>query len=224
MTMRALRRVLAGGLRVFAIPVLVVAALVAFGHLNPNQRPVASDRTSHTGFEAAAVPTSTHAAEERPAPPRLTAPPTTSPPPPTTSAPRARHRVAVCSRNHDGQLIVVSISKQRAWMCERTRLVRSTAVTTGNADAGLATPTGSWQVYGKETDRYLTGADYSDFVHYWVPFFGDYGFHDATWQKMAFGSPRYRTEGSHGCVHLPTAAMKWLYDWVQLGATATVVG
>jgi len=59
-------------------------------------------------------------------------------------------------------------------------------------------------------------------VHYWVPFNGSIGFHDATWQTIPFGSPLYQTSGSHGCVHLPTATMAWLYSWLKVGANVTV--
>ena len=32
----------------------------------------------------------------------------------------------------------------------------------------------------------------------------------------------YRTEGSHGCVHMPLAAMKFLYDWAAVGTTVDI--
>ncbi len=216
--MGALRRLLvAFGWRVVAVPVLAAIMVFALLHTGPGHRVDASDRTAHGRSSTTSGLKSRSAIEERPTPPRLGS---------ASTAARSRSpkpEVAVCARNKDPQLVLVSLSKQRAWMCERTRQLRTTAVTTGKLSDGSGTPTGTWQVYGKETDRYLNGADYSDFVHYWVPFFGDFGFHDATWQKMPFGSPQYRTRGSHGCVHLPTATMRWLYDWVQLGATATVV-
>jgi lipoprotein-anchoring transpeptidase ErfK/SrfK len=60
-------------------------------------------------------------------------------------------------------------------------------------------------------------------VHYWIPFNGDFGFHDATWQTMPFGSPDYRTQGSHGCVHLPMPTVQWLYNWAQAGSTVVTV-
>ncbi len=216
--MGALRRLVAAfRWRVVVVPVLVAITAFAVVIATPSYSVDAPGRTAHGRTPAASGPDKTSTLEERPKPPRL------------KRAPSAAHSrspkpaVSVCARNNDLQLILVSLSRQRAWMCQRTRQVRTTPVTTGKESDGSGTPTGSWQVYGKETDRYLNGPDYSDFVHYWVPFFGDFGFHDATWQKMPFGSPLYRTEGSHGCVHLPTPTMRWLYDWVQLGATATVV-
>ena len=128
-----------------------------------------------------------------------------------------------CLTNRYARLVLVSISQQHAWMCHGRRQVNSSPVTTGNLHGGDATPTGSWTVQGKQTDRYLTGPGYRDFVHYWIPFDGDIGFHDATWQRMPFGSPGYATKGSHGCVHLPMVAVSWLYGWVSTGSTVVTV-
>ncbi len=95
-------------------------------------------------------------------------------------------------------------------------------MTSGTPGPDTATPTGTWRVYAKETDRFLTGPGYREFVHYWVPFHGDFGFHDAAWQTMPFGSPQYKDHGSHGCLHLPDAAMSWLYRWIRIGATVAI--
>ena len=136
-----------------------------------------------------------------------------------------RHEVeaANCSANGYRQLVLVSISSQHAWMCEGHRQVYSTPVTTGATFDGRNTPLGSWRVQGKERDRDLVGPGYRDHVKYWVPFNGDYGLHDAAWQKMPFGSPGYHQQGSHGCVHLPTPAMAWVYAWAKVGETVVTI-
>ena len=107
-------------------------------------------------------------------------------------------------------------------MCEGPRQLDSSPVTTGDPVTGHATPTGTWQIQAKQTDRDLTGPGYRDHVYYWMPFDGDIGFHDALWQTLPFGSPNYAVAGSHGCVHLPMAAMAWLFQWTQVGTTVTV--
>jgi lipoprotein-anchoring transpeptidase ErfK/SrfK len=66
----------------------------------------------------------------------------------------------------------------------------------------------------------LTGEAYH--VEYWMPYDGNYGFHDSAWQTFPYGSQQYRTAGSHGCVHLPLSTMAWLYNWAKLGATVTI--
>ena len=139
--------------------------------------------------------------------------------------PRAAVVVNVCRSNRAAQLVLVSITHQTAWMCAGSRLVHSSPVTTGETDNGDDTPTGTWQIEDKQTDRtlyLLDGQTY--FVHYWLPFSGElYGFHDATWQTVPFGTSDYHADGSHGCVHMPLAQMAWLYDWADVGATVTVL-
>lgn len=107
-------------------------------------------------------------------------------------------------------------------MCEREQLIREMVVTTGATLHDHATPRGTWKVQAKQADRVLNGPDYSVHVNYWVPYDGDFGFHDAAWQQMPFGTTGYRNLGSHGCVHLPMAQMKWFYHWVRAGASVTI--
>jgi len=145
----------------------------------------------------------------------------------TTTTPPATHAAAakpsICRSNNAGQHVFVSISQQHVWMCTGSEQVYATAATTGASANGDGTPTGTWHVLAKETDRWLTPLDGSSYhVAYWVPYDGPYGFHDSTWQKFAYGSPKYRTDGSHGCVHLPMSAMKWFYKWADVGTAVTI--
>ena len=119
--------------------------------------------------------------------------------------------------------MLVSISRQHLWACAGGKLVNSTQVTTGAAVADHQTPVGSWRVQAKQRDRYLRGPGYVDYVEYWMPFNGSFGLHDASWQTIPFGSKQWRSEGSHGCVHLPTTAMAWLYKWVSVGRTVVTI-
>jgi hypothetical protein len=145
-----------------------------------------------------------------------------------------------CANNTLSQNIIVSISVQHLWACSGSHSVYDSAVITGmeNYPADL-TPTGVYHIYAKETDQTLTGHDstgsWSDPVSYWMPFldnqYGEYGFHDATWRSPAdFGNiniynPHTDAEhGSHGCVELPLATAKWLYNWSSIGTTVTVEG
>ena len=130
-----------------------------------------------------------------------------------------------CAGNTTAQFIRVSITAQHAWLCARDHLVYDTAVTTGmTGSKDTRTPTGSFRIQGRNTDTTLNpGAGEAFAVKYWVPFDAPaFGFHDSAWQKFPYGSARYRTQGSHGCVHMPLAAMKYLYDWVQIGASVHI--
>jgi lipoprotein-anchoring transpeptidase ErfK/SrfK len=144
---------------------------------------------------------------------------------PTVPAPaKARAAPDACVHNTAGQLVLVDVAKQRVWMCAGRHTVFQSAVTTGMVGEYTATPTGTYQVQDKVRDTSLTlitGESYA--VKYWVPFDAPlFGFHDSSWQAFPYGSPRYRTEGSHGCIHMPLAAMKFLVDWAQVGATVTI--
>lgn len=159
-----------------------------------------------------------------------------SPVPPVATTVRqakggAGHRAAAptapvdhCAHNRAAQLVLVSISDQRAWLCARSRTVFSTAVTTGMRGRATVTPTGHFRIQGRDRDTVLhpdNGRSYP--VRYWIPFDApDYGFHDASWQKMPFGSAAYRTDGSHGCVHMPRKAVAFLYRWVRIGTPVLI--
>jgi lipoprotein-anchoring transpeptidase ErfK/SrfK len=129
-----------------------------------------------------------------------------------------------CDHRTSGQLVVVSIEQQHLWTCDGDRTVLSTAVTTGASRDGDATPRGTFAVQGLNRDTTLTtsgGASYR--VHYWIPFHvGVWGFHDASWQTIPFGSSRYVTGGSHGCVHMPLAAIRQLFHRVRYGTKVRI--
>jgi lipoprotein-anchoring transpeptidase ErfK/SrfK len=119
------------------------------------------------------------------------------------------------------------------WACDGTTKAYNSAVITGmeNLPADL-TPTGTYHIYAKETNRYLNGSDstgsWHDYVYYWMPFldnqYGVYGFHDATWRPgNAFGNiSSYSSNASHGCVEMPLVAARWLYNWSTIGTTVTI--
>jgi hypothetical protein len=143
--------------------------------------------------------------------------------------------VNYCAKNSLDNFIRISIQKRHLWACEGAKKVYETAVITGlRGHPETETPVGTYKIYGKMTNTTLTGSDsrgtWKDPVYYWMPFldnqYGTYGFHDATWRdNSVFGqiSPDSE-EASHGCVELPLAASKWLYEWAPVGTTVTVEG
>ncbi|HET9098116.1 MAG TPA: L,D-transpeptidase [Candidatus Saccharimonadales bacterium] len=141
--------------------------------------------------------------------------------------------VNYCQNNTLNQLLLVSVSRRHLWACAGPQQVFDTPVVTGDTQyADTTTPPGSYQIYGKATDLTLTGSSslgtWHDPVSYWMPFldnqYGAYGLHDATWRPAsAFGNiDPSTTQASNGCVELPLASAKWIYDWVQIGATVTI--
>jgi hypothetical protein len=128
-----------------------------------------------------------------------------------------RHRpVNPCRANNDAQKAIVSLAKQHMWMCARQRSVFDTPITSGIAGTYTRTPTGNYWIQGRNRNTTLTlntGATYP--VRYWIPFDAPlFGFHDSSWQRFPYGSPKYQTDGSHGCIHMPLRAIAWFYRWV----------
>jgi lipoprotein-anchoring transpeptidase ErfK/SrfK len=152
----------------------------------------------------------------RPTPSRHVAAHTAPLPEQPVQQPVHKHRTNHCAHNRAAQKVIVSIKAQHLWMCARHRLVRQTPVTTGMVGQWTNTPTGNYRIQGRNRDTTLTlntGATYA--VKYWIPFDAPlFGFHDSSWQKFPYGSPKYKTDGSHGCVHMPLKSIAFLYRWV----------
>lgn len=176
----------------------------------------AADVTGGHGAASTPVTSARSAPTVQSAAPAAAAPPATSKRP---SAPDA------CAHNTLRQRVIVDISAQHVWLCTGAHTAYQSAVTTGAVDLPYdSTPLGTFHVQGRNRDTTLTLADGASYqVHYWVPFDAPlFGFHDAQWQQLPFGSPAYRTRGSHGCVHMPLAAMSYLYHWAPVGTTVTI--
>jgi lipoprotein-anchoring transpeptidase ErfK/SrfK len=103
-------------------------------------------------------------------------------------------------------------------------VARDTAITSGMSGEFTETPTGRYVIQGLNRNTTLTlntGATYP--VKYWIPFDAPlFGFHDSSWQHFPYGSPLYRTRGSHGCIHMPLAAIRFLYHWADIGTTVRI--
>ncbi|HMH31056.1 MAG TPA: L,D-transpeptidase family protein [Methylomirabilota bacterium] len=138
-----------------------------------------------------------------------------------------------CEGNTQSKLIKVSVDQRHLWACEASKQVYDTPVITGLKDhPETETPLGTYHIYGKTTNTTLKGSDsrgsWNDPVYYWMPFltnqYGTYGFHDATWRPdTAFGNVDPTSQdASHGCIELPLASSKWLYEWAPIRTTVIV--
>lgn len=138
-----------------------------------------------------------------------------------------------CSGNNLTKDVVVVIALRHLWACDKSQAMFNSAVVTGyNGNPSNITPTGTFHIYKKFTNVYLSGHDdlgsWDVHVNYWMPFlfnkYGAYGLHDATWrQPNAFGNiPQSSKNASHGCVELPLSTAKWLYNWLNVGSTVTI--
>jgi lipoprotein-anchoring transpeptidase ErfK/SrfK len=124
-----------------------------------------------------------------------------------------------CAHNNGRQLVRVSLRRQHVWLCAHRHLAYSSPVTSGMVGQYTSTPTGNYEIQGLDRNTVLTlitGEQYQ--VKYWIPFSAPlFGFHDSSWQRFPYGSPKYKTDGSHGCVHLPLKTIRFLYNWVDIG-------
>ena len=133
--------------------------------------------------------------------------------------------------------IVVSLSKQSLTAYDANTPVVTTLVTTGNQI--LPTPVGVFPVLGKYSpftfhSPWPKGSPfwYADSPVTYALLFDDRGYyiHDAPWRSdfgpgsnAKPGTPGQDLTGSHGCVNVPLAIAKQLYDWAPTGTAVQVV-
>lgn len=91
-----------------------------------------------------------------------------------------------------------------------------TPIVTGNTSRRMGTPSGVNFVYAKQKNRILRGRGYASHVDFWMPVKGNIGIHDAAWRGK-FGGTIYQTNGSHGCINTPRAAMEQLFEMAEVG-------
>lgn len=109
--------------------------------------------------------------------------------------------------------IEVNLTTQRTILYENDQVVQSWAASTGLPSS--PTTAGSYRIGWKTSMQDMgcfEGATYCTENVPWVAYFnGDQAFHGAYWHNN-FGNVM-----SHGCVNLPVASAKFLYDWAPKG-------
>ncbi len=127
------------------------------------------------------------------------------------------------SSNDIGNTYVeICIKRQQMWFYKNGELLVDTAVVTGNPSKQNDTPAGGvWALDGKYLNFTLVGQDYRTPVSYWMPFNGGVGIHDLQ-SRAYFGGTIYLTNGSHGCVNTPLAAVATIYDNIEVGTPVIV--
>lgn len=126
------------------------------------------------------------------------------------------------------QLIFISLRYQTMYVYEDGELILSTSITSGRQD--YETVRGTFKVYTKQRNKLLKSPfpeeEYELWVDYWMGFYGGYGIHDACnsrdcW-RTRFGGASYVYNGSHGCINTPYNAVKFIYNWANIGTTVYV--
>lgn len=117
--------------------------------------------------------------------------------------------------------VEVNLTAQHLFFYKEGNLVLETDFVSGNLSKDWGTPVGTYPVQYKENDATLNGEDYSTPVKYWMPFNGNIGFHDAPW-RSEFGKNIYLTSGSHGCINMPPAKAKLMFENIKRGVAVVV--
>lgn len=112
--------------------------------------------------------------------------------------------------------VEVDLTNQKVWLYKDGEQLLETDCVSGTPGTDRQTPGGVYSIYFMKSPAVLKGADYTSPVEYWMAYFGNIGLHDATW-RSEFGGDLYKTDGSHGCVNLPTDAAKLIYETVDYG-------
>jgi lipoprotein-anchoring transpeptidase ErfK/SrfK len=122
--------------------------------------------------------------------------------------------------------VLVDLSEQTLYFYRNGKLDFKTSVDTGRTNKSAygkshPTPVGVYRIQAKQLNQHLKGENddgskYDSFVYYWMPFYGGYGLHDATWRSN-FGGSLYTWDGSHGCVNMPYNYAKELYSKISVG-------
>jgi lipoprotein-anchoring transpeptidase ErfK/SrfK len=149
---------------------------------------------------------------------------------------RVTDELAANQCGHDvgsGKVITLNLTLQEGVFYDDGCVVKATPITTGRP--GLRTPTGNFSVFYKTSPFTMVspwplGSPdwYPTTVVQWVLEFADgYFLHDAYWENQNAFGPGSENDvaqdwASHGCVHIPTALMPWLYDWTPLGTPVII--
>ena len=117
--------------------------------------------------------------------------------------------------------VEVNLSAQHLYFYKDGKQLISSDFVSGNEAKGTVTHQGAYAISYKQRNATLRGQGYAAPVDYWMPFNNGEGFHDAPWRN-AFGGSIYQTGGSHGCVNLPPAVAKTLFENVTAGTPVLV--
>lgn len=134
-----------------------------------------------------------------------------------TREPVYKQKAASHGENDYGNTYVeINLTAQHLFYYKDGSLVVESDFVSGNEAKGWATPAGVYPLTYKQRDAVLKGETYRTPVDYWMPFNGGIGLHDATW-RSSFGGTLYKNGGSHGCVNLPHAVARKIFDNISSG-------
>jgi lipoprotein-anchoring transpeptidase ErfK/SrfK len=152
-----------------------------------------------------------------------------------TSAYKSMQAALSASRcRHDeppGKVMAVDLTTQEIVFYRDGCELGTSLITTGRA--GLRTPTGTYHIFAKYSPIRFYSPWPKSSPYYYAPENAQYamefaagGFflHSAPWEPpSAFGpNSENGSFASHGCIHIPTPTMQWLYSWATIGTTLII--
>lgn len=123
--------------------------------------------------------------------------------------------------SHDGPdygdtYVEMNLTAQHLFYYKNGKLLIESDFVSGDEAKGWSTPAGAYELTYKQRDATLKGKNYKTPVTYWMPFNGNIGMHDGYW-RSSFGGTIYKKNGSHGCVNLPPAVAKIIFENIEKG-------
>jgi hypothetical protein len=123
--------------------------------------------------------------------------------------------------SHDGPdfgntYVEMNLTAQHLFFYKNGKLLIESDFVSGDETKGWNTPAGAYEVTYKQMNATLKGKNYRTPVRYWMPFNGNIGMHDGYW-RTSFGGTIYKKNGSHGCINLPPAVAKIIYENIEAG-------
>lgn len=125
------------------------------------------------------------------------------------------------ANSHDGPdygdtYVEMNLTAQHLYFYKNGKLLVETDFVSGDEARGWSTPAGAFPLTYKQKNAVLKGKNYATPVTYWMPFNGNIGMHDGYW-RSSFGGTIYKKSGSHGCVNLPPAVAKLIFENIEKG-------
>lgn len=120
------------------------------------------------------------------------------------------------SPDYGNTYVEINLTAQHMFFYKGGKLLVQSDFVSGNESKGWSTPAGAFGVTYKQRNAVLRGKNYNTPVTYWIPFKGNIGMHDGYW-RTSFGGSIYKKNGSHGCVNLPPAVAKTVYENIEAG-------
>lgn len=119
--------------------------------------------------------------------------------------------------------VEVDLTAQTLWHYVDGEMVYTCKIVSGQTNPEVRkTLPGVYKVWQKRTNYTMSssnsaGDSWSVKCNYWtrVSIVG-IGLHDSTWRGSNFGGEIYKTNGSHGCINMPLAGARYIYENVDM--------